>query len=103
MYEYSKHYLTIVFEETEDENLMNALSTINACFALDCYPFLMELLDDFKNKRIDSNSFYMMLQSIVEVVLKRYENPKEYNMNLASLGKDINNYILENSSERLAG
>ena len=103
IYEYSNHYLTIVFEETTDDKLATALSTINACFALDCYPFLMELMDDYSNKRIDSNSFYMMLQSIVDIVLKRFENPSNYNINLATLGKDINNYILNNHSERLVG
>ena len=103
LYDYSNHYLTIIFEETSDDELATALSTINACFALDCYPFLMELIDDYNNKRLDSNSFYMMLQSLVDIVLKRFENPTNYNINLATLGKDINNYILSNYSERLVG
>ena len=102
-YNYSNHYLLIAFEDTDDLSLLNYISTINACFALDCYPFLMKLLNDYANKKINSNSFFTMLKSLVEIVLERFENPNLYNPNFATMGDKIEDYILEKISERLIG
>ena len=88
-YNYSNYYLKIIFEEVENEKIEFALATINTCDALDSYPIL-----------IDSNYFYMMLQVIMDIVLKRFENPEHYNKDLAELIKEAN--VLETSSERLA-
>lgn len=71
--EYAKYYLMIVFEDIEDENVLSAISTINACFAIDCYPNLMSAFNKYYNHRMDRNIFYKMLELITDVVLKRYE------------------------------
>ena len=42
----------------------------------------------------------MMLQLIMDIVLKRFENPEQYNKDLAELIKEAN--VLKTSSERLA-
>ena len=99
-YNYSNYYLKIIFEEVENEKIEFALATINTCDALDSYPILIELFDKFYNQKIDSNYFYMMLQLIMDIVLKRFENPEQYNKDLAELIKEAN--VLETSSERLA-
>lgn len=73
---YSKYYLWLVFEEPEIEELEKPINTINSCFALDLYPCLMKLIDNFINQKIDGKYFSKMLQFIVDIVLKRFENPK---------------------------
>ena len=93
---YSKYYLWIVFENPVIKELEEAINTINSCFALDVYPYLMKLIDNFINQKIDRNYFFEMIHFVIEEVLKRFENPKiKVNFN------QILNF--ENKSERLVG
>ena len=96
---YSEYYLDIVFEKAQNQTLESTMCIINSCFALDCYPYLMILMDDYNNKIIDSNSYIMMLKSISDTILKRFENPE--NLNIDFKETKIANEIL-NNKERLA-
>ena len=50
--------------------------SVNSCFAMEYYPFLMELIDKFLNKKIDGISYALMLQSITDTVFKNFEATK---------------------------
>ena len=96
---YSEYYMDIVFEKAQNQTLESTMCVINSCFALDCYPYLMMLMNDFDNEIIDSNSFIMMLKSISDTILNRFENSE--NLNLDFKETKIANKIL-NNKERLA-
>ena len=95
---YSKHYLTIVFEDTDNIYLQNTIGVINSCFALDSYPYLMILMNNYQNKKINSNSFITMLKLISDAILERFENTENLNKDFSQT--KIANEIL-NKSERL--
>ena len=70
---YSKYYLSIVFEDFTDENILIAVSTINSCFALEYYPVIMKILDKFYSGRLTQNKFKILLESVVDVAIKNFE------------------------------
>ena len=84
---YAKIYHSIVFEDTTDRIFLNAVASANSCDCLECYPFLMEVADDFFNKKIDVNSFALVLQSLVDLIFKNFENPDAKEMSLGNLRK----------------
>lgn len=93
---YSKYYLWLVFENPEIKELETFINTVNTCCAIDSYPCIMRLIDNFINQKIDGKCFYEMLQFIVDVILERFENPEiEINFN------DIINHKID--FERLVG
>jgi len=98
---YSKHYLSIVFEEEENENILNTIQVINSCFALDAYPALMDIMEKYKNKKIDGILFSSMLQLLTNTVLDRFEHAEKYDNDFFN----VNKLFLENHTrlERLAG
>lgn len=99
---YALHYLTIVFEECNYEPLLSAISTINSCFMLDAYPYLMVLIARYFNLEISENEFNFKLQNLVDLVINKMEEPFDCEnlYNLLSLEDNIN---LDDSSERLVG
>lgn len=99
--QYAKHYITIVFEETKDRVLLNTIVSVNSCFAMEYYPFLMELMYKFLNKKIDSISYALMLQSITDTVFRNFESEKQANINLFDLRKELEN-IITSRNERIA-
>lgn len=99
---YSKHYLSIAFEETQDRILLSTIATVNSCFCLECYPILMEIMDDFLNLKIDRNSFALMLKFITDEVIKKFANNEEQNLTYNQLRLGINKVLSTNFEGRLA-
>ena len=77
IYRYSKYYLWLVFETPDIKELETLINTVNSCFAIDSYPCIMRLIDDFINQKIDGKYFSKMLQFILDIILERFENPKK--------------------------
>ena len=73
MVKYSKYYLSIVFEDFTDDNILIAVSTINSCFALEYYPIIMKTLDRYYSGAMTPKKFKVMLDSIVDVAIKNFE------------------------------
>ena len=71
---YSKYYLSIVFEDFTDENITMTVSTINSCFALEYYPVVMKILNKYYSGGFTSQNFKIILESIVDVVIKNFES-----------------------------
>lgn len=99
--EYSEYYLTIVFEDTQDRVLLNTIVSINSCFSMEYYPFMMELMDKKLNNKIDSISFALMLQFITDIVFKNFESQKQSEINLLDLREKLEE-IISSRNERLA-
>ena len=70
---YSKYYLSIVFEDFTDNDILIAVSTVNACFAIEYYPILMKTMDKYYSNLIDKKQFKALLDSIVDVAIKNFE------------------------------
>ena len=98
---YSSYYLTLVFEDTKDRVLLNTIVSVNSCFNIEYYPFLMELMDKYINKKIDSISYALMLQFITDTVFKFFENSKENKISLIELRNKLSS-IISLQKERIA-
>ena len=99
--EYSEYYLTIAFEDTQDRVLLNTIVSINSCFSMEYYPFMMELMDKKLNNKIDSISFALMLQFITDIVFKNFESQKQSEINLLDLREKLEE-IISSRNERIA-
>ena len=99
--EYSEYYSTIAFEDTQDRVLLNTIVSINSCFSMEYYPFMMELMDKKLNNKIDSISFALMLQFITDTVFRDFESQKHSEMNLLDLREKLEE-IISSRNERIA-
>ncbi len=90
---YSTHFLNIVFETIDNKEFQGYVETINSCYFIEAYPYLIKIFDDFYNQRVDDKTTKKMLESLVNIVIKRFENPQLNNTNL----------LEEFRIERLAG
>ncbi len=76
---YSSFYLSIVFEDFENKEILGYIQTINSCFALDVYPYIMKIFYDYYDQKIDDNKLNLMLKFLSDIVIERIENPQLYN------------------------
>jgi len=79
---YSTYYLSIVFENIKNMEIIGYIETINACFALDTYPLIMKLFDDYYNQKVDEKRLKNVLKSLTDIVIDRIEDSSKYNINL---------------------
>ena len=98
---YTKHYLSLVFEDTHDRVLLSTIASINSCYAIEYYPFMIELIDSFTIGKIDSISYALMLQSISDKVFKNFESDKPFEISLIDLRQELEKIVLNRKSERL--
>lgn len=98
---YSDYYKMLIFEECKDRVLLNTITSINSCYSIEYYPFMMELIDDFTIGKIDRISYALMLQSITDNVFKNFENEKPFKLDLIKLQNELR-LITSRSSERRA-
>lgn len=94
---YSKYYKMLVFEECDDRVLLNTITSINSCYSIEYYPFMMELIDNFTIGKIDRISYALMLQSITDNVFKNFENEKPFEIDLNKLQKELNTITSQNT------
>lgn len=98
---YAQYYVTLIYEDTQDRILLNTIICVNSCFAIEYYPFLMEIMDKKLNNKIDRISYALMLQSISDVVFKNFESENQNNINLIDLRKKLED-IISSRNERIA-
>ncbi len=99
---YSKYYISLVFEECEDRVLMNTITSVNSCYSIEYYPFLMELIDNFTIGKIDRISYALMLQLITDEVFRNFESEKIKEVSLNQLRNRLEAIIRNANTERLA-
>ena len=88
---YAKYFLMLRLEYIENENFARSISVINAYEAWDVYPFLLEVMDDWENGRIDEGALLNMLNMVEDLAYKRLQNGED--TDLSSLGMDINKLL----------
>ncbi len=91
---YSKYYLSIVFEDFSDENIMIAVSTVNSCFAMEYYPVIMKVLNKYYSGGFSVQNFKIVLDSIVDVVLKNFEQTDILEITPIELEEEIKKTVL---------
>lgn len=94
---YAKYYLMLRLEYIDNKEFARCISVINAYGAWDVYPFLLEVMDDWENNRIDSGALLEMLNVIEDLAYRRLQG--EENIDLTSIGLDINR-MLYNAAQR---
>lgn len=99
---YANYYITLVFEDTKDRVLLNTIVSVNSCFNMEYYPFLMELMDKYLNKKIDGISYALMLQFITDTVFKYFEEEKAVEVSLIDLRRKLDLIVSSRNSERIA-
>ncbi len=98
---YAKYYLILRLEYIEDRDLARSISVINAYEAWDAYPFLLELMDDYENNRIDLTGLLNMLHMVEDLAFKRLQTGEENC--LSGLGLEINKMLYNVNESRHAG
>ncbi len=88
---YAKYYLMLRLEYIDNKDFARSISVINAYGAWDVYPFLLEVMDDWENKRIDSSALLEMLNMIEDLAYRRLQG--EEDIDLTSIGLDINKML----------
>ena len=88
-------------EYIDDDDFAKSISVINSYEVWDVYPFLLELVDDFENQRIDKNALINMLEMVEDLAYKKING--EIDTDLASLGVDINKMLFDTNTMRNAG
>ena len=98
---YAKYYLMLKLEYIDNQDFARSISVINAYEAWDAYPFLLEVMDDHENNRIDTNALLNMLNMVEDLAFKRLQTGE--NNNLSALGMDINKMLYISGNNRNAG
>ena len=99
---YSKYYISLIFEQSDDRVLLSTITSINSCYFIEYYPFVMELIDSFTFGKIDRISYALMLQLITDEVFKNFESDKAHEISLIRLRKQLEVIIHNKNTERLA-
>ena len=99
---YSKHYRSLVFEETDVRVLLTAIATINSCCAIEYYPFMMELMDEFLCEKINRIHFMLMLQLITDMVISNFDKDTCGFVDLLELRAHLEEIKTREVPERLA-
>lgn len=98
---YAKYYLMLRLEYIEDADFARSISVINAYEAWDVYPFLLEVMDDWENKRIDNSALLDMLNMVEDLAYRRLQG--EEDIDFTSLGLDINKMLYNTDANRSVG
>ena len=82
--------------------MLNTITSVNSCYSIEYYPFMMELIDNFTIGKIDRITYALMLQFITDEVFKNFENEKLQEVSLTYLRNKLDSIILSINSERQA-
>jgi len=99
---FSKYYIMLVFEECNDRVLLNTITSINSCYSIEYYPFMLELIDNFTIGKIDRISYALMLQSITDRVFRNFEDENTNTVYLIDLRKELEVILKSQNYKRYA-
>ena len=92
----------LVFEECNDRVLLNTITSINSCYSIEYYPFMLELIDNFTIGKIDRISYALMLQSITDRVFRNFEDENTNTVYLIDLRKELEVILKSQNYKRYA-
>lgn len=97
---YSKYYLMLVFEESDNEFCLNLICVINSCFSMEYFPSVIKLFDDYYYcKKIDGNTFLRVVKLLSDNVIQRFELENALPLSFLEIEQLINSIISKNLME----
>ncbi|WP_026673997.1 DUF262 and DUF1524 domain-containing protein [Alkalihalobacterium bogoriense] len=98
IYQYSKYFVHLAFQNEKDEEINEVLKDINSLKVDVSYPFLLEMYDDYTKNKIEKVEFISILKLVESYVFRRAicgVPTNSLNKTFATLGKEINkeNYL----------
>ena len=95
IYRYAMYYLRITFADLHDAEIRKKIKTINALNALDAYPFLMEVFEDFEFAHINRAMLLEILDTVLGFIYERNsKKPSQIALSFAGLSKEINKMLV---------
>lgn len=95
IYRYSIYYLRITFAQIKDDDIRKKVKTINALKAVDSYPFLMEVFEDFEFAHINRAMLLEILDTVLGFIHERNsKKPSQVALSFAGLSKEINKMLV---------
>lgn len=95
IYRYSMYYLRITFADLQDEDIRRKIKTINALKAIDSYPFLMEIFEDFEFAHINRAMLLEILDTVLGFIDERNsKKPSQIALSFAGLSTEINKMLV---------
>lgn len=76
-YRYSNYYLKILTLDIYDVDIKNLVSKINQLKAVDTYPYLLEVFEDYEFSHINKPTFLDILETVLEYSANRKFSSKE--------------------------
>lgn len=93
IYQYSKYFVNLAFQSEKDKEINEVLKDINTLRVDVSYPFLLEVYDDYNNKKITKAEFISILKLVESYVFRRAicgVPTNSLNKTFATLSKEIN-------------
>ena len=95
IYRYSVYYLKIVFSDLSDEDIRIRVKKINAYNAVDAYPFLMEVFEDYEFAHINKSMLLEILDTVIGFIEERNsKKPSQIALSFAGLSNEINKMLV---------
>ena len=95
IFRYSKYYLNILFAQIADESIRVKIKQINAYNAVDAYPFLMEVFEDYESAHINKAMLLEILDTVIGFICERNsKKPSQIALSFAGLSNEINKMLI---------
>lgn len=99
---YATYYIKIIQADFEQFEVKKQITLINETHEYNIYPYLLEVLEDFENKKMDEKIFIEILTTINEFLRKKQEEKGlNINFNFATLTSEINKLIILNKKDTI--
>lgn len=95
IFRYSVYYTRLLFADLKDEEIRKKIKMINALKAVDSYPFLMEVFEDFEFAHINRAMLLEILDTVLGFVDERNsKKPTQIALSFAGLSNEINKMLV---------
>lgn len=95
IFRYSVYYLKIMFSRLSDEDIRLKVKQINAYDAIDAYPFLMEVFEDYEFAHINKSMLLEILDTVIGFIQERNsKKPSQIALSFAGLSTEINKMLV---------
>ena len=71
IYRYAYYFINVALLQEEDQDILDALNHISTLKVDVAYPFLLEVYDDYANKRLSKKDFITLLRLVESYVFRR--------------------------------
>ena len=95
IFRYSVYYIRLIFADLKDEEIRKKIKMINALNAVDSYPFLMEVFEDFEFAHINRAMLLEILDTVLGFIDERNSRkPTQVALSFAGLSNEINKMLV---------